>query len=62
LRDPSVFDKLLKPKSRLRLMSVCLGPFNQNPISVQFEVKTRDFLKENLFRDSKKPNFEKIVV
>ncbi len=43
-------------------MSVCLGPFPQNPIAVQIEVKTRDFVKENLFRASKKPNFEKVVI
>lgn len=34
LNNPSAFDRLLKPKRRLRLMSVCLGPFSQNPASV----------------------------
>ena len=43
-------------------MSVCLGPFSQNPVSVQFDLKTRDFLKENLFKVSKKPNYEKVVL
>ena len=62
LNNPCAFDQLLKPMRRLRLMSVCLGPFTHNPSSVQFEVKARDFLKENLFKPSKKPNFEKVVL
>lgn len=29
---------------------------------MQFDIKTRDFLNENLFKPSKKPNFEKVVL
>lgn len=31
MKNPQVFDQLMEPKAKLKLMSICLGPFTTNP-------------------------------
>ena len=48
--DPQCFNYLFKPECRLRLMSVCLGPFDPPPDGLKLKVKLRDFHNANFFQ------------
>ena len=48
--DPQCFNYLFKPECRLRLMSVCLGPFDRNPDGLKLDVRLRDFPSADLFK------------
>jgi hypothetical protein len=38
LKDPKVFDKLLAPRNKLKLMSICIGPFKTSPINYTVKI------------------------
>ena len=47
--DPYCFDFLLEPDCRLKLTSICVGPFDRNPTGLKLKVKMRDFKNVNLW-------------
>ena len=50
--DPHCFDFLLDPDCRLKVASICLGPFDWNPTGLKLKVKMRDFKNPNLFHSN----------
>ena len=50
--DPVCYDFLLEPDCRLKLMSVCLGPFDKNPTGLKLKMKLRDFKHVSLFHSA----------
>ena len=50
--DPHCFDFLLEPDSRLKVTSICLGPFDRNPSGLKLKVKMRDFRNANIFHSN----------
>ena len=50
--DPHCFDFLLDPDCRLKVASICLGPFDWNPSGIKLKVKMRDFKSPKIFHSS----------
>eukprot|EP00347_Sterkiella_histriomuscorum_P014418 403360940 len=59
LQNPKAFDHLFLPKSRLKLMSLCIGPFKQNPIGINLKVFLRSFENPNLYKSQDKKKVQK---
>jgi len=53
MENPQAFEKILASKKRLKLISLCLGPFSTDPSDLKLDIKTRDFLKPKLFKPLK---------
>lgn len=53
MKDSTCFDHLLKPKNRLKLMTICLGPFKDNPVNLGLKLKLRSFTDPKLFKKAK---------
>lgn len=50
--DSVCYDFLLDPDCRLKVTSICLGPFDKNPTGLKLKLKLRDFKNVNLFHSN----------
>ena len=49
MNDPTAFDSMLRSKTRMKLLSICLGPFKADPSRFTVNLKLRDFINKDLF-------------
>ena len=52
VKDPKCFEQFFEPKHRLKLMSICLGPFKNYPYLV-VKLHLKSFEKDSLFTHAK---------
>lgn len=61
LHSPKAFDDMLLAKNRLKLMTVCLGPFTASPTGLDIKLQARDFVQDTLFKKKEDGLFEKVT-
>lgn len=48
IKNPKCFDHLFKPKNKLKLMSICVGPFKGNPSNYDLKLSLSSFERDDL--------------
>ncbi|CDW87941.1 phosphatidylinositol-trisphosphate 3-phosphatase and dual-specificity protein phosphatase pten-like [Stylonychia lemnae] len=59
LQNPEAFNHLFLPKTRIKLMTICIGPFKLNPSSMNIKISLRSFENPDLFKKSQKNKIRK---
>jgi hypothetical protein len=54
IKDPKCFDHLFMPKNKLKLMSICIGPFKTNPNNYELKLILSSFERDDFFAKKKK--------